>query len=94
MGDVSEQREPTETFTSHESFAEYQTILDIEPREPSAVNISTLFEASLTYPPVNFSIIFEADVNHNYPTNLSIITNEANSSVVANAWVDSAFYGL
>lgn len=76
-----------------------QTILDVSniTRTPYEVDISLFFQAytaPLTYSIVNFTTIGLADNNHTLPSELTNITSNINSSVVADSWVDSAYYGL
>lgn len=76
-----------------------QTILDISDvsRAPYEVNVSLFFQAytaPLASSVVNFTTIGLADNNHTLPSELPITGNNINSSLVADAWVDSAYYGL
>lgn len=75
-----------------------QTILDVASvsATPYPLNVSAFFQAytaPLAYSPINFSVLYDADISHIRPSPQPIILGE-NTTMVADIWVDSVFYDL
>jgi hypothetical protein len=76
-----------------------QTIMDVTPinTAPYEVNVAKFFQAytaPLSYYLINYTTIGLADNSHILPSVLPNVTEIPNASVVADAWVDSVYYGL